>query len=217
MTQATSPAKKSRKQQTRSKVTQDKLLEAAIIAFSESGYEGTSTRDIAERAGVHHPLITYHFSSKEALWQAAVGRAFDFCFNELGKTFDSVREESPEVRMTTLIRAFVHVASSHPDLHRIVVQESSHPNPRIDWISENYLGRFFSIAKPDLEALQAAGVAPKGNVAILFNMLRMTGGAIFALSYEIEKTTKFDILTPDAIEEVISMMTNTFMSGRHIQ
>lgn len=217
MTQATPPAKKSRKQQTRSKVTQDKLLEAAIIAFSESGYEGTSTRDIAERAGVHHPLITYHFSSKEALWQAAVGRAFDFCFHELGKTLDSVREESPEVRMTALIRAFVHVASSHPDLHRIVVQESSHPNPRIDWISENYLGRFFSIAKPDLEALQAAGVAPKGNVAILFNMLRMTGGAIFALSYEIEKTTKFDILTPEAIEEVISMMTNTFLSGRHSQ
>ena len=52
---------RTRKQQQRSIVTQHKLLDAAIAAFSENGFKGTSTRDIADRAGVHHPLITYHF------------------------------------------------------------------------------------------------------------------------------------------------------------
>ena len=57
-----------RRQQQRSLITQQKLLVAAIEAFSENGFSGTSTRDIAERAGVHHPLITYHFKNKEQLW-----------------------------------------------------------------------------------------------------------------------------------------------------
>ena len=68
--------KPERKQQQRSIVTQQKLLDAAIEAFSENGFKGTSTRDIAERAGVHHPLITYHFKNKGQLWRAAADRIF---------------------------------------------------------------------------------------------------------------------------------------------
>ena len=65
-----------RKQQQRSLKTQQKLLAAAIEAFSENGFKGTSTRDIAVRASVHHPLITYHFKNKEELWRAAADRIF---------------------------------------------------------------------------------------------------------------------------------------------
>ena len=68
--------KPERKQQQRSVVTQQKLLDAAIEAFSENGFKGTSTRDIADRAGVHHPLITYHFRNKDQLWRAATDRIF---------------------------------------------------------------------------------------------------------------------------------------------
>ena len=71
-----SPGKPPRKQQQRSIRTKQKLLDAALEAFSENGFKGTSTRDIAERAGVHHPLITYHFKNKETLWRAAADRIF---------------------------------------------------------------------------------------------------------------------------------------------
>jgi len=47
---ALQPEQPARKQQQRSVVTQQKLLDAAIEAFSENGFKGTSTRDIAERA-----------------------------------------------------------------------------------------------------------------------------------------------------------------------
>ena len=70
------PDKPPRKQQQRSIRTKRKLLDAALEAFSENGFKGTSTRDIAERAGVHHPLITYHFKNKEELWRAAADRIF---------------------------------------------------------------------------------------------------------------------------------------------
>ena len=38
--------------------------------------KGATTREIATRAGVTQPLLNYHFSSKDELWQAAVDGLF---------------------------------------------------------------------------------------------------------------------------------------------
>ncbi|GIJ44020.1 TetR family transcriptional regulator [Virgisporangium aliadipatigenens] len=48
------------------------IIEAARHAFAERGYNRTTLRDIAQRAGVTHGLITRQFASKERLFLAAV-------------------------------------------------------------------------------------------------------------------------------------------------
>jgi AcrR family transcriptional regulator len=52
--------------------TQQRILAAAERLFSERGFENVSVRDIAEEAGVTHPLIYYHWSSKRELLAAVV-------------------------------------------------------------------------------------------------------------------------------------------------
>jgi AcrR family transcriptional regulator len=49
-----------------------RLLDAAHALFSEHGFDGTTTRAIAERAGVDAALIARYFGSKEKLYIAAV-------------------------------------------------------------------------------------------------------------------------------------------------
>lgn len=51
-----------------------RLLAAAGVLFSRRGYEGASTRAIAEHAGVHQALVRYHFGSKDALWREVIER-----------------------------------------------------------------------------------------------------------------------------------------------
>ncbi len=41
--------------------------------FSEQGFDGTTTREIAEAAGVNEAIIFRHFGSKEELYWAVVG------------------------------------------------------------------------------------------------------------------------------------------------
>ena len=50
----------------------DRLLTAAVELFAERGYDRTTTRDVAEHAGVDASLIARYFGSKTGLYLAAL-------------------------------------------------------------------------------------------------------------------------------------------------
>jgi len=48
------------------------LIDIAMKLFSEQGFDGTSTREIAEAAGVNEAIIFRHFKTKEDLYWAVL-------------------------------------------------------------------------------------------------------------------------------------------------
>jgi TetR/AcrR family transcriptional regulator, cholesterol catabolism regulator len=52
----------------------EQLLAVALDLFAEKGIQGTTTRDIAQAAGITEGLIYHYFPSKTALLQAVVER-----------------------------------------------------------------------------------------------------------------------------------------------
>src|SRR5215216_1204760 len=52
----------------------DRILEAARWEFAQHGYSAR-LQDIAERAGLTHPTLLYHFKSKEKLYAAVIEQA----------------------------------------------------------------------------------------------------------------------------------------------
>ena len=55
--------------------TRERILEVALELFSETGYDKTSLRNVAERVGVTKAALYYHFPSKESLLMALIERA----------------------------------------------------------------------------------------------------------------------------------------------
>ncbi|MDJ0916458.1 MAG: TetR/AcrR family transcriptional regulator [Woeseiaceae bacterium] len=210
-----SDAKKPRKQQKRSVVTQQKLLSAAVEAFSEGGFKGTSTRDIADRAGVHHPLITYHFKNKDMLWRAAVTAIFREFNIALVKSLAEFENSAPRQRAEVFVRTYVKYAHQQPALHKIILQEASHPSERLDWLIDSHLRPLFEPVEASLEELQRIGVAPPGNPALLFQMIRGCAGGLLALAPEIKTTTGIDFDEPEALDELADMIISVFFSGNH--
>ena len=132
------------------------LIESAIIEFAAHGFEGSSTRSIAERADAHQPQINYHFASKFQLWRATV----DHLFELLDKTFSGIDEiEDPAESFAAGIRRLVYFAAEHPHLNRIIVQESSSSNPRMQWLTEVHVRPRFEQRRKLWRDLQEAGVA----------------------------------------------------------
>lgn len=55
----------------------DRILETAIRLFSERGFNGTTTKEIAEEAGVNEALIFRYFSTKRELYGAIIERKIE--------------------------------------------------------------------------------------------------------------------------------------------
>jgi len=53
----------------------EKLLEVAARVYAESGYRGTTTRRIAQEAGLNEVTLFRHFGSKDALLREAIEHA----------------------------------------------------------------------------------------------------------------------------------------------
>jgi AcrR family transcriptional regulator len=66
----------------------DQILDAALIEFASSGYEGTSTEDIARRAGISQPYLFRLFGTKKELFIATATR----CFRETLEMFQRAAE-----------------------------------------------------------------------------------------------------------------------------
>jgi AcrR family transcriptional regulator len=64
-------------QQERSRVTQGRLLDAAVDSLVELGWAGTTTTVVAERAGVSRGAQLHHYPTKAALVMAAVEHLAD--------------------------------------------------------------------------------------------------------------------------------------------
>ena len=205
--------KSARKQQQRSVVTQQKLLDAATEAFSENGFKGTSTRDIADRAGVHHPLITYHFKNKSQLWRAAADRVFSEFNESLIKAMDEVPKMDPKARAETFIRTYVRFSFGQPALHKIILQESSYPSDRLDWLVETHLKPLYEMVVGQLTKLQALGVSPAGNPALLYNMIRVSAGGLLALGLEVKGTSGINFEEETQRDELAEMIIRTFLPG----
>jgi AcrR family transcriptional regulator len=87
------------------------ILTSALEAFSESGYHGTTVRDIARRVGVTVPALYYHHENKEAILFALM----DLSTDHLRKLVDLAIEEADgdvETRFFHLVECIVRFMGS---------------------------------------------------------------------------------------------------------
>jgi AcrR family transcriptional regulator len=96
-------------------------LEAALEAFAVTGYHGTTTRDIAARAGMSPAAVYIRFESKaDLLAEISVAGHSDV----LAEVVAAVAKfEDPVVRLDGIIRAFVNWHVTNSKIARVIEYE----------------------------------------------------------------------------------------------
>ncbi len=98
------------------------IIDTALQLFSEQGFEGTSIRDIAEKASVNVAMVNYYFGSKEKLFEklveykSAVTRGL---LDEISKN----KALSPIEKIEHIVDAFIEKLFIHRSFHRLIYQE----------------------------------------------------------------------------------------------
>lgn len=138
----------------RTKTTKEQLLFSAGELFSEHGYDGVSTRMIADEAGVTLGSIHYHFGSKENLFLEACRYAIA---EKRCNGFLEVLEENPSLADNPSGQAEIIRTAVYRNFHeffrpekprwerRILIREVMNPSSAMAIIAEE-------IFKPDSEA-----------------------------------------------------------------
>lgn len=210
---APTTAKDARTTRPSADATRGRILAAALDLFADRSFDGASTREIAERAGVSQPSLNYHFQSKDELWRAAV----DGLFAKLTETMSARVEGLRGVELLTsaklLVRDFIEFSAANPQLHRIITQESKVDGPRIDWLVDEHVRPLYELTTSMFERLAAEGHVPDVPPPFLYYLLTGAGPTIFVLAPECRRLAGFDPTTPDAVtthaDAVIDLLFRT--------
>jgi len=101
---------------------QIQIMEIAETLFAEKGFNGTSVRDIAEKAHVNLAMISYYFGSKDKLLEALFGYRGEHLKLKLESIIDDKQLDSLD-KMNILIDHYVDKIMKQQCFSRIMARE----------------------------------------------------------------------------------------------
>jgi AcrR family transcriptional regulator len=152
----------------------EQLVSAAVTAFSDTGYTGTSTDDVARLAGVSQPYVIRLFGSKQRLFVAGVERACEQVEN-------AFREAGPG-ELGELAAAFKKLLASREFLVMLLHGFAASSDPAIGKVVRTRFGRIYELVR------ELSGAGPDEARAFL-----ATGMLLTALA-------AMRVVGPDAVE-----------------
>jgi len=98
------------------------ILNMAMELFAEKGFEGSSIRDLAARAGVNVAMVNYYFGSKEKLFESLVEQKASYTRGVLDEIVKNASLSYIE-KINAIIDTYVNRLFSHRTFHRVIHQE----------------------------------------------------------------------------------------------
>ena len=194
--------------------TREKLLDAALYCFSTQGFDASSTRQIEEVAGVKRGLISYHFGSKQSLWETMARRTIRRAREELEDAGNISTNADGPSRLRHLVRAYVFFAARHPEVNRLMIHEGMHDDWRLQWLVKHSVRPWFDRVVAALDDARAGGlVLPMGNHNF-FYILVGAASVIFANAEEARLLTGRNTLSASEVNaHADSLVTLLFSEG----
>src|SRR5689334_10718619 len=94
----------------RREATRAEILRAAWAVAHEKGVADLTLRDVAERVGMRPPSLYSHFASKNAVYDAMFGQAWQGCLDAMRAVAEGGLPEDPREALTVMGRAYFEYA-----------------------------------------------------------------------------------------------------------
>ena len=209
MTDAAVSKTRQRRPQERAEKTKKKLLETAILEFSERGFDAVTVRDIEIRADVQRNLLKYHFGSKEGMWKASAQHLIDKLNSFMSPREELVRDLSPHERVAYSIRSYVRFAAANPAFNRMMIQEGKHDSWRMHWLVDNFLSAETMVLREQLQA----DLGLTDEEFIHWHYIFAGGGALmFSMAPEASRLFDVDVSSDEVIDRHAQMMVDLLLS-----
>lgn len=182
--------------------TREKIVEAALIAMSETGFDGVTTRAIAQRADVSQGLLTYHFPSKDALWRAAADHLFALKAAAMGDAVTNISENNSLEARREILRRLVRFNAKHPEFFRFLILQNAEDERRQEWLVTTHLAPIYA------RFGQIVGHFPEADIPHAFYAFGGASCIFFSAAAKCQSLTGLDPTSDAAIERHANFIAN---------
>ena len=178
--------------------TRERIAEAAGEIFAKRGFDGTTVRDICQRAGANIAAVNYYFGDKQRLYVEAVVRAHRWRM-EQARLPEWSEGTPPETKLADFITTFIRRVRSGPEdtWHtKLMMREMAHPTAACAELVQSSIRPQFEILLSILSELLPSDVSDE--------QLRLTGFSIVGqcLFYHFADPVIRNLLTSDEYSEL---------------
>lgn len=159
--------------QTKGERTAHRILDAAEDLFAVYGYDGTSLRQIAERAQIREPGLYNHFAGKQALYEAVLFRAL----NPMAQALAQHMERASSLREYTDLPAIItDLLLEHPQMASLFQRALQGDSSSVgNQLVNNWLERLFNQGMDNLAAFGGAtgNLTRENRATLALNLIAM--------------------------------------------
>jgi AcrR family transcriptional regulator len=188
--------------------TRQKIVAAAVALFDSQGFDGTTVRQIACKAGVNVALISYYFKNKKGLLEYVMVEYYEALFRELDACrFDS-EWDSLYALLRNMLARLVRFQCESYQVTRLIQRELSVESMLGREIMSTYLVRLKHYFSAIIEEGMGEGEFPLLEVdAIVIQLLAITS---FPYTYPqiIREVFYMEPLEEQFVEQMVRYMSD---------
>ncbi|MBC8257605.1 MAG: TetR family transcriptional regulator C-terminal domain-containing protein [SAR324 cluster bacterium] len=187
-----------------------RIMAAAEIIFAEQGYKGSTTKRIAELAGIPKANLHYYFSTKEELYR----RVLDDILQEwlhAADTFDD--SDDPVKALTDYIHAKMNLSRARPNASKIWASEIMQGAPVIQQHLETTLREWIESREVCLQKWVKAGKLRSTNMRSLFYMIWATTQHYADFGHQIKTLNNGEPFSNSQFENAKKEVTEIILRG----
>ncbi len=134
--------------------TEERIIRAAMQVFSRYPIDAVTLRMIANEAEVTLSLITYHFKTKENLYQEVLGRVLTFLAKDIQPYFELLDIAKPlepqEARrllaeLVDFVAERIYSGSKSVLLAKFIIQEHFSPSPAYEFLYKEFFEKVLDL------------------------------------------------------------------------
>lgn len=186
--------------------TQTRILKAAQRLFARNGYDGTTTRDLAQAAGVAEGTLFRHFENKKAILIEVATQGWVEILTDL---LTELSEMGSYKAVAQVMRRRMLSLHKNADMMRVCFMEAQfHPDLR-DRIQQEVIGKMTDVAEAFFQTAMDRGVYRQMNPRMVAQIFL----GMFAIAGFSRDTIMSENSSPQAMQEMAEGLADIFLNG----
>ncbi|MBW4417839.1 MAG: TetR/AcrR family transcriptional regulator [Myxacorys californica WJT36-NPBG1] len=186
--------------------TRTRILKAALKLFARQGYDGTTTRDLAEKAGVAEGTLFRHFTNKKAILIEVATQGWIEILTDL---LTELSEMGSYKAVAQVMRRRMMNLHQNADLFKVCFMEAQfHPDLR-DRIEEEVVEKMMGVAEAFFETAMDQGIyrrmSPKMVARVFLGMFTIAGFS--------QETIMTPNSSPNEMKDMAEGIADIFLNG----